>query len=335
MKRYAVTVVFTVVIILLYELIDLNFFTIDLTKRINDNLFTTFGKSLRFARGVVLCNMGKLNEEQVAVRIDSLLKLGPRIIGINVCHRDKPQMQAFQKFRDNKKVLLCECDDKSAGASGIIVEDGNIVTHFNTDNPNRFEIAISDSWGSLSKRNNLKERIYYRRPLDHYFQFELSDLNQVLPEVVSDNIVLVGYMGDYMVTDEMMYFQSARITPLNPNFGQDASPDMFDVQISANIISAIADEEFINEIGPFSRSFILFMLCLIAVSLITVIRTSWIALDIFIYLIVFLAVAMLGSFMIVYLFSEGYYLEMNELNVLLFIASGFAVWSNVRHAKQT
>ncbi|MGC4023448.1 MAG: hypothetical protein QM734_16620 [Cyclobacteriaceae bacterium] len=128
-----------------------------------------------------------------------------------------------------------------------------------------------------------------------------------VPEYFRRKHLLIGYMGDYL-TDRTYYFKNSRITPLN-RYLEGESPDMFDTQISACIISAFSGEEFLNDVKVLARILILFFFCIINVLAITYIKTRWIALNIVIAFIIFLLLVFGAGALIVYLFSVNPYLS--------------------------
>jgi len=333
MRRYIITALFTFGIILLYQLIDINLFTIDFPRRVTNSLFSTFYNDPPADTEVIICNIGKLETEEVTSKIDTLLKFEPRIVGINLCDFDKKEIHAFDRFVDNKRIVTSSCAENNRGQLSRLIEESNLVTHFKSGEPDYFEIQLSNSWDVLKKRNNEYERIYYRAPARHYYQFDLKDIDLSLPDNFCGKIVLVGYVGDH-VTDSVYNYKNCRITPLNQRYGDNnILPDMYDIQISANILSTIGEKQFINEINPFLRVGIILAFCLLNVGLLTLIQTRWLALNLVLNVIIFIILTGFGPFVIVYLFGKNYFLELNELTILLIITTIFTVGSNIRERR--
>jgi CHASE2 domain-containing sensor protein len=95
------------------------------------------------------------------------------------------------------------------------------------------------------------------------------DVGQVLneefePEMIKDNIVILGYLGDYIGdpswTDK--YF-----TPLNNKIGGRANPDMFGVVVHTNIIAMILNGDYVNQLSEFQKILIAILTCFFTVAL--------------------------------------------------------------------
>lgn len=137
--------------------------------------------------------------------------------------------------------------------------------------------------------------------------------------------ILVGYLGDYL-TDSLYYYKQCRITPLNEYYGQEnLLPDLYDTEVSANIIRTIRDQDYIDEIGEVFRIFILLAFTLLNVIIITFIRTRWLAVNLIIAALIFVLFTIAGSLMLVLLFDKGYFLALDELPVILVITTVFTM----------
>ncbi|MEK6782675.1 MAG: CHASE2 domain-containing protein [Bacteroidota bacterium] len=99
-----------------------------------------------------------------------------------------------------------------------------------------------------------------------YYVVDVDDLLQgnVLPELFRDNIVLMGFLGDYIGDPS---WDDKFFTPLNKVVGGRANPDMFGPVVHANIVSMILEEDYINTIGEGIRYLIAFLVCLFTVAL--------------------------------------------------------------------
>jgi len=86
----------------------------------------------------------------------------------------------------------------------------------------------------------------------------------VLPELFRDNIVLMGYLGDYIGDPS---WDDKFFTPLNKVVGGRANPDMFGPVVHANIVSMILEEDYINTIDEWTKYLIAFIVCLLTVAL--------------------------------------------------------------------
>ncbi|MBL0740758.1 hypothetical protein [Chryseolinea lacunae] len=326
MKRYVLPLLFALVIVVAYHFIRINLFRLDLCKNTRENIFY-FRILPEVDPDIILLNTGKLESAEIKIGIDSLLKFNPRVIGVNLCHLSSEDQEISRHYSDNKKVVFVHCEaDPHGGNLSEIIEDQNVVTHFNSDRTDYFEFQLTGFKG----RGNKKEIINYRGASTHYIAGELSDLFPINAENISEKMILLGYMGDYL-TDSVQYFKSCRITPLNRYYGEsNILPDMYDTVITANIISSINHHEFINEIGEIARIGLLLTCTLINVLAITYIKTKWPAVNVVIAAIIFIAMMGAGSFLIVYFFTKGYYLNLDELPMLLLVATIFTVVLNIR-----
>ncbi|MBK5277280.1 MAG: CHASE2 domain-containing protein, partial [Bacteroidia bacterium] len=99
-----------------------------------------------------------------------------------------------------------------------------------------------------------------------YYVVDVDDMLQgnVLPELFKDNIVLMGFLGDYIGDPS---WDDKFFTPLNKVVGGRANPDMFGLVVHANIVSMILEEDYINTIGELMRYVIAFFVCLLTVAL--------------------------------------------------------------------
>ncbi len=91
-----------------------------------------------------------------------------------------------------------------------------------------------------------------------YYVVDVDDMLQgnVLPELFRDNIVLMGFLGDYIGDPS---WDDKFFTPLNKVVGGRANPDMFGLVVHANIVSMILEEDYINTIGEGTRYLIAFL----------------------------------------------------------------------------
>ena len=99
-----------------------------------------------------------------------------------------------------------------------------------------------------------------------YYVVDVDDMLQgnVLPELFKDNIILMGFLGDYIGDSS---WDDKFFTPLNKVVGGRANPDMFGLVVHANIVSMILEEDYINTIGEWMRYLIAFLVCLLTVAL--------------------------------------------------------------------
>ena len=87
---------------------------------------------------------------------------------------------------------------------------------------------------------------------------------EVLPEMFKDNIVMMGYLGDYLGDpswDDKFY------TPLNKKVAGRAHPDMFGLVLHANAVTMILNEDYVDELSIWSKYAVAFLVCLLTVAL--------------------------------------------------------------------
>lgn len=93
MKRLIISATFTLAIIILYQFIDINLFTIDFPRRVSSELF----KSLRTDPGVetetLLLDIEYVHLDTVKTYIELLESFAPKSIGVNLCNiKDRSEL---------------------------------------------------------------------------------------------------------------------------------------------------------------------------------------------------------------------------------------------------
>lgn len=325
MRRYILTIVFAIAVIGLYHFINIRLFSFDLTRQTKEALFVIRNEP-DIDRTVVLYNVGKLEPIELQEKIDSLLITEPKRIGLNLCHWDKIPKDLIAKYESDSRVAFANCADSGINSLSQIIGDQNTVTHFKTDRPDYFELLLTDFKG----RGNEIERINYGPRLDWAFKGELTDSYFWFnPDHLKDKTILIGYMGDYL-TDSIYYYKNCRITPLNQYYGEsNILPDMYDIEITANIIRTINENDFIEEVNQIVRVLIILAFSLLNVIVLTFAKTRWTIVNLIIATVLFILLTGTGSFLLVYMFDKGHYLEMDELPLILLITTAFTVIMNI------
>jgi hypothetical protein len=324
MKRLTISAAFTLTIIVLYQFIDINLFTIDLPRRVSSELF----KSLRDDPGVeteiVLLDIEYVHLDTVKTFIELLESLEPKSIGINLCNIEDKSELLDKYLSESKNIITCDCDKDSNKATSGILTPKNEVTQFKTDKDTYFEMQLSDNLNGTKKRGNNRERINFRG-VDRYFRAPLSEIENVDAEIIKDKIILVGFLRDSLVT------------PMNDWYGRpgDIQGDMSDAQISANIISTINRNEFINEVNVLFRVLIILTVSLVCTGLIRLVRTKYNVINITIGLVILIILNGLSSYIIVFAFSKNYFLELHEMTVVLIISAIASIYWNTKDGQGT
>lgn len=326
-KRYLVPVLTTLLIVALYHSIDIRLFNLDITKKVRLALFHLYNNNSKANESIVLLNIGRLNLKQLETKIDSLLKCYPRKIGVNLCHYDSGTESLIEHFREKRSVVIANCLEDQTKSLSRVVNDDNSVTHFKTDRKDYFEFKLD----LFENRGKDVERINFIDPHKGFYRWELSNV-ALVPEYFQGKTVLIGYMGDYL-TDSIYYFKNCRITPMNPDYGgEELLPDMFDTEISAVLVSQF-NGRFIDEIEQLPRILLILLFCLLNVIGLTLAKTKWNTLNIIIAAILFILFSIISSFLVLFLFTKGYYLAFDELPLVLLITTMFTVGLNIFEKK--
>jgi CHASE2 domain-containing sensor protein len=99
--------------------------------------------------------------------------------------------------------------------------------------------------------------------------FSALDVDQVfkeefLPEMIKDNIVIFGFLGDYFGDPS---WNDKFFTPLNSKVAGRANPDMFGLVIHANILSMILNQDYIDQLKEWHKYIIAFIFCYLNIAL--------------------------------------------------------------------
>lgn len=199
-RKYVTAVFLLLGLLVVYQLVPINFFRYDLLSHVSNGRFTAFGLDPHPDEGLILLNTGQLQAEEIVQEIEYLLSVNPKIIGLNLCHLEKKQLDVFSGFESDKRVVFCSCDENGRAISAMRIESNGDVAHFYADGPQYFEIQLSGHWDRLQARDNQIERIYYIGSFDRFFHSELKGIaNTTLPEGLENIAVLIGYMGDQII----------------------------------------------------------------------------------------------------------------------------------------
>jgi CHASE2 domain-containing sensor protein len=120
-----------------------------------------------------------------------------------------------------------------------------------------FTLRVNSLKDSLTGSTNFKTMFYV-------VDAEEMLRGEVLPEVFKDNIVIMGYLGDYLGDPA---WEDKFFTPLNKKVAGRANPDMFGPVVHANAVAMILNEDYVDEIPPWAQYSIAFVVCLLTVAL--------------------------------------------------------------------
>jgi len=214
------------------------------------------------------------------------------------------------------------------------VNDDNTVTHFISNNKASFELQFVKDLNSLFSRANEQELIFYDG--SRFYEGDLSNLENIEPELITNKMVLIGDLGRDS-NGNLVNFKNAHITPLNEYYGEATIPDMYEIEISANIITQIHHSKYLNEIGLVLKTLFLLGICLLHVALLSLTKTKWLVVTLILNSIQFIFLMIMAPICItlLLLFANRYYLEINEFPLLLITTTLFTVILNVNHSRAT
>ncbi|TXI70599.1 MAG: hypothetical protein E6Q41_01190 [Cyclobacteriaceae bacterium] len=328
--RLSIVVVTLILVILLYGVAPIRFLSFDFFKRVNASLFNTFKVPNKVDDRIILLNTGTKSIEEIRAYIELLKKYNPKVIGVNLCNLATGTESIKSQYKTDTQVIFVNCE-KNNHTLGRIINDDNSVTHFQSDNYQSFERRVLNN---TTNPDSKVERINYSK--GGFYKYEL-DSTEFIFDIFPNSIIMLGYLGDYLnevdpfdTQSELRYFTNARITPLNRYFSlEDASPDMYDTEISAQIVSCLLDQNFIKDVSKLTSVAILLAFILFQTLVMSLVQNKNILISIGVGLLSYFLIKMAGSFLIVYLFTEGYYLQLHELMLLLVVVIVFNLGFNV------
>lgn len=235
---------------------------------INDKAFVLREK--KNDENIVLVNVGALNRKELAQVVDTIQSYNPSVIGVQVCLQQARKSEYDSLLRrsltQNNIVLFESSEDGSCrfldssiyGTASFIKDKDEVVRSFTFGDKLYFETEIArlyskSAYNKLINRGVKTEQINYTGNM--LSQFFTADHSQVLksetaPDLFSGKIVLLGYLGPSL-SPEIKSLEGALYTPLNERLNQQkVLPDMYSLVVSANVLSTIIQEKYIEEV-PF------------------------------------------------------------------------------------
>ncbi len=99
-----------------------------------------------------------------------------------------------------------------------------------------------------------------------FFVVDADDVlsGNVSPELFKDNIVVMGYLGDYLGDDA---WEDKFYTPLNKKLGGRANPDMFGPVVHSNVVAMILNEDYVDVLTPWQKYLIAILVCFLTVAI--------------------------------------------------------------------
>jgi len=330
MKRYVIALAAGLTLVAVYHFQDRPALDLELLRKLKDHLMIIVTNDPRDQK-ILLLNTGQLDVDRVAEKIDSLVMLNPKKIGVNYCHDFEGNIQLQKRLANNSKVVFCNCAPGKNESSRLVDRD-NQVRYYRTDRQDFFESYLVDDWTRATRKSHQQEVIPYSSSV--FFSGLLKDID--LTADFSSITLLVANLGDFdaplittMKTAEVNY-PNARITTLNKAFGEDyAQPDMHDIMISANIISAVNENKFITEVPDYLRVTIILLFLMLDVTLMILLRTKWLWLNVLLAGVYFLAINVGAGAIMVWIFQYDFFMSLDELSFVLLVVSVFMLVMDV------
>lgn len=316
---------------------------------INDKAFVLREKTND--ENIVLVNGGSLNRKELALLLDTIASYKPAVIGIQLClEKDRqtnddsllkkslaaiPNLVLFESSEDGSCRFI---HNSTYGSASFVKDDDEVVRTFSYGDKPYFETEIAklystSAYEKLFAREVKSEQINYTGNMLQ--QFFTADHDQVLksqtdPELFTEKIVLIGYMGS-TISPEIKSLEAALYTPLNERLNeQKVLPDMYSVVVSANILSTIIQEKYIEEV-PFFISVLIIAVILIFNLLIgsLIIENSFSSFFLF-TITAFVSEVFLAGMLIVWLLNEyNQMLYLKELPIAIVL--GFVAFTVIHY----
>jgi CHASE2 domain-containing sensor protein len=307
---------------------------------INDKAFT-MKESMEGDTSIVLINAGKADRATTAALVDTLAKVDPAVIGIQICyseHRNSPHDSLLKASLQKILHLVLLKNDTSGNCispsgsysvpTAMLVEKDEVVRSFRSS-PETFEGKIvslynADKYKTLEERNKTHEIINYTGNTDRFFALDYVDVLQgnFDDDFLKNKILLIGFMGhELSLSQEVKEIESAYYTPLNKKINKSkATPDMYSVVISANILSTILKKNYIEQVPYFISILIILALVIFNLLLGSLIMEKSKILFIAFSILTFFTEVLLSGLLVVWLLTDkNQMLHLKELPVALIL----------------
>ncbi len=249
-------------------------------------------------KDIVLVNIGFNDRKSIADQINTIQQYHPKVIGLDaIFYQPKDslsdQLLAQAIHQSNNIILInrLEYTDTSEkpsltqsdplfshntpqGFSNFLAKEnqtiryikpsinlnGEIIESFSTQIVQQYS---TEAYKASQKRKGRVEVINYQN--ENFIKLDVEDLeNPALSTVLKDKIVLLGFMGSHLGE---INFEDLYLTPLNKSFGGHSIPDMYGVEIHANIISMTLSQNYIHEFSKLVNYLIAFLLTFLSMIL--------------------------------------------------------------------
>ncbi|MFN8358314.1 MAG: CHASE2 domain-containing protein [Candidatus Kapaibacterium sp.] len=261
----------------------------------------------RIDTNIVIVNIGALNRSEIAAVIRRVMSIRPKLAAVDAMFlRDvspEETMSLVRTFNDYDNIVLAEQltreEDSPVGSIPGITHDSlrpkksgyvnfpsavgtyrtiRTVTPFEnvgTQEHCAFAVQIAalispEDVAYLRERNNQTESINYQK----LNSFVRVDFPQVLDTSISidfmtGKIVLFGYLGEHL--NDRNSYDDRYFTPVNKRYAGKSFPDMFGVEIHANVLSMIIHRDYVNSMSTAVNVVVSWAFCWIVILLFTLI----------------------------------------------------------------
>jgi CHASE2 domain-containing sensor protein len=295
--------ILTFVILFLLKLIIFNTKFLDpISQALGDFQFTDLyysqfqSKRTDIDTNIVLINVGENNRAAIAEQLEVIQSFKPKVIGLDVTFIEQkdPTIDSLLKHALHGKIpvmmtenIVYNEQDNDAqfsiesshpyfakqndeGYGNFLAEEGNTVRYYTPQlekNGKQIpslsvritEIFDNEATRKLIVRNRKSEIINYRT--NNFPKWDVDDVfGSADLNFIRGKIVLMGYMGSNL---HQKAFDDNKLTPLNKSYGGHALPDMYGVEIHANIISMILSGSYIQEVPMWLTLLLAFIVCVL------------------------------------------------------------------------
>jgi CHASE2 domain-containing sensor protein len=256
-------------------------------------------KQTQIDTNIVIVNIGNNDRAQLAKELETIKSFHPQVIGLDATFpalKDPATDSALkaalhgpipiiltknilyddegERHHDSNSKLAIEHSnpyfdkDSDEGFGNFLAEDGQSVRYFTPfiqvgkEKETAFTVKVlaafdHAAYQKLLKRGHATEVINY-----HTNAIPKIDVGQVDSSTdlsfLRGKIVLMGFMGPDF---SQKVFDDNHVTPLNKSYGGHSEPDMYGVEIQANIISMALRRDYITEVPDWLTLIIAFLVC--------------------------------------------------------------------------
>lgn len=242
-------------------------------------------------KDIVLVNIGFNDRKSIAKQIHSIQKYNPKVIGLDALFYSpkdslSDELLAKEIHSGQNIVLINKLEYLAAsekpylsmsdplfshnipqGFSNFLAKenqtiryikpsinlDGKTIESFSTQVVKHYS---TEAYEASKKRAGRVEIINFQN--ENFIKLDVNDIESpALNTILKDKIVLLGFMGSHLGE---INFEDLYLTPLNKSFGGHSIPDMYGIEIHANIISMMLSQDYVYQIPKFVNYLIAFFL---------------------------------------------------------------------------